>query len=260
MLNNYSMKVNGRNLHIERYGSQDHPLVILLHHGLGSTYSWRTLIPKLVAAGWQCLAYDRWGYGMSDLRPGLSVPNFPDDIADLECLQSALGCDQVSLIGHSDGGTIALYYAALNPKRVSSLITVAAHIYIEPKMEAGLESIVNSYLRDHRFRKGLQRLHGDKTDSVFYNWYNGWRQPENHTWEMRPLLLDIVCPALVIQGTHDEHATPQHACAIAAAIPGAQLWLVPDARHLIPQELSEEFNQHVIEFLESTLEREARSL
>ena len=66
---------------------------------------------------------------------------------------------------------------------------------------------------------------------------------------MRPLLAGISCPALVIQGEQDEHATPQHARDIAAAIPGAELWLLPGAGHMLPQEAAERFNPRLIEFL-----------
>jgi pimeloyl-ACP methyl ester carboxylesterase len=74
---------------------------------------------------------------------------------------------------------------------------------------------------------------------------------------MRPLLAQIRCPALVIQGEHDEHATPQHAGAIAAAIGAAleprsvaELWLAEGAAHMLPQEIPEVFNQKLIEFLQ----------
>ena len=58
----------------------------------------------------------------------------------------------------------------------------------------------------------------------------------NSSWDMRPILRQIGCPTLVVQGEADEHATPQHARDIADGIPGAELWLVPGAGHMLPQE------------------------
>jgi pimeloyl-ACP methyl ester carboxylesterase len=66
---------------------------------------------------------------------------------------------------------------------------------------------------------------------------------------MRPLLGGITCPTLVIQGEQDEHASPQHARDIAAAIPGAGLWLLPGTGHMLPQEADECFNSRLIEFI-----------
>ena len=92
-------------------------------------------------------------------------------------------------------------------------------------------------------------MHGDKTEAVFHNWSDGWSRPDNINWDMRPDIKRITCPTLVVQGIEDEHATPQHARDIAGAIPGAELWLVPDAHHMLPQEKPELFNRKIVEFL-----------
>jgi pimeloyl-ACP methyl ester carboxylesterase len=57
----------------------------------------------------------------------------------------------------------------------------------------------------------------------------------------------------VIQGEGDEHATPEHAVDIAENIPGAELWLVPGAKHMLPQEMAELFNQKVLSFLNNSI-------
>jgi len=66
---------------------------------------------------------------------------------------------------------------------------------------------------------------------------------------MRPLLGQIKCPVLVVQGAEDEHATSLHAKEIAGSIQGAELWLIPAGRHMVPQENADEFNAKIIRFL-----------
>ncbi len=243
------MIINNHNIHFEIHGPDDAPAVVLLHHGLGSTRAWRKQVPALVEAGYRVLVYDRWGYGGSEARVGLDVPSFETDIADLDVLLATGNVQPVTLIGHSDGGTLALYYAMLYPERVKSLVTVAAHIYLEPKMQPGILSIKQGFEQDERFRQGMQLAHGDKFESVFANWFDSWHKPAALTWDMRPLLGKISCPTFVIQGENDEHATPQHAIDIAENIPGAELWLVENAAHMLPQEMPDKFNQKVLEFL-----------
>ena len=51
------------------------------------------------------------------------------------------------------------------------------------------------------------------------------------------------------RASQDEHATPQHAGDIAAGIPGAELWLLEGARHMLPQENAVEFNRALISCL-----------
>jgi len=254
------LMVNGRRLYVEQCGSAEGEVVVFLHHGLGSTYSWKLQMPAFAKAGFRVIVYDRWGYGKSDPRPSLSVPDFRDDLEDLVALLDQLRMGKVTLVGHSDGGTISLYFALQNPHKVNRLVTIAAHIYVEPKMLPGIEGLRISFASDGRFREGLRRLHGEKTQAVFYNWYSGWVKPEHLTWDMRPLLAGITRPVLVVQGEADEHATPQHAKDIAASIPGAELWLEPGAGHMLPQEMSEEFNRRTLEFINlgSSSQKEAR--
>jgi len=202
------------------------------------------------------IAFDRWGYGRSEGRPNLAVPFFQEDLDDLLGLLNSLDVKRAALVGHSDGGTIALYFAAEHPERMTCLVTVAAHIYAEPKMQPGIEGVRAAYEQETRFREGLRRLHGEKTDSVFFNWYNGWRSnPEILSWDMSPVLSRITCPTLVIQGTEDEHATPQHARDLAEAIQNSpagqtELWLLEGARHMLPQDEPKKFNQRVLEFIQ----------
>jgi pimeloyl-ACP methyl ester carboxylesterase len=255
------MRINNRDLYVEIYETEDstatnrgdEPSAIFLHHGLGSTRAWRGQAHAFLDAGYRTIVYDRWGYGKSETRPNLAVPSFKDDLDDLHVLLETLEVKAAILIGHSDGASIGLYYAARYPNRVQALVTVAAHIYLEPKMEPGIRSIQQAFEHDQRFRKGLQRAHGEKYESTFYNWLNGWHNPAALEWDMRPLLSRIKCPTLVIQGEGDEHATPEHAVDIAENIPGAELWLVPGAKHMLPQEMAELFNQKVLSFLNNSI-------
>jgi pimeloyl-ACP methyl ester carboxylesterase len=116
-------------------------------------------------------------------------------------------------------------------------------------MESGILGVRDAFENDERFRMGMQYAHGDKYEAVFYNWFNGWHRTESLAWDMRPMLGQINCPALIVQGEDDEHATPQHAVDLAKSIPDADLWLVPQARHMLPQENTAEFNLRLLKFL-----------
>lgn len=244
-----AMKINRHDIHIIQRGPAEGLPVVLLHHGLGSTDAWRRQIPPLADSGYRVVAYDRWGYGSSEDRPALSLPCFEDDQEDLLALMDDLGVHRAALVGHSDGGTIALYFAAAHPERVACVVTIAAHIYVEPKMGSGILSVRRTFENDADFRRGMQRIHGDKYQQVFDNWFNGWMKPEHLSWEMRPVLRQIHCPVLVIQGLEDEHATPQHAEDIAAAISGAEIWLVPGVGHMLQRDTARALNLKLLNFL-----------
>jgi pimeloyl-ACP methyl ester carboxylesterase len=66
---------------------------------------------------------------------------------------------------------------------------------------------------------------------------------------MTPLLSKINCPTLVIQGQDDEHASEQHAYDVANHISGSEIWLVPQAGHMLPQDFPDVLNQKLLEFM-----------
>jgi pimeloyl-ACP methyl ester carboxylesterase len=245
--------IGGRSLNIEVSGLETAPAVVLLHHGLGSTRAWRRQVLALVEAGWRVINYDRWGYGGSDIRNGIDIPWFEDDQADLRMVMDAYGVESAALVGHSDGGTIGLYFAACHPQRVTKLATIAAHIYVEPEMLTGVESARQRFETDTVWRESLQRAHGEKYAKTFYNWYDGWTSPgarlELEGWDMRPALGQITADVLAVQGEADEFASPEHARRLAESLPRAQLWLEPGAGHSFPQDRAEVFNRRLLEFL-----------
>lgn len=247
------LDVNGHALTIESAGPADSPVVVFLHHGLGAIRSWKGQIDFFSTAGFHILVYDRWGHGKSVSRNHWSMPNFKDDLADLEVILEKLGHRQASLVGHSDGGNIAMHYAASHPEQIACLVSVAAHIYIEQKMTSGIKRVKQRFEQDHRFQEQMYRVHGDNSEPLFWGWYNGWSNPAIMDWDMRLVTSQISCPTLVIQGIEDEHASPQHARDLADSIPAADLWLVPGADHMLPQNHPDEFNHRVLQFLERTL-------
>ena len=243
------LMINGHKIFVDTQGASRGKELVFLHHGLGSTLSWRQQMRYFSQAGYRVVAYDRWGYGRSDFRGKFSMPQFEEDINDLKALVGELKMSHISLVGHSDGGSISLYFAAKYPDFVRSVISVAAHVYISEEMSPGIEGIKERYDREHDFKEKLQRVHGDKYDRVFLNWYSGWVNQGNLDWDMRDDCSRIRCRVFVMQGSNDEHASPQHARDITRAVPYAELCLVKGATHMLPQESPEIFNELAGSFL-----------
>ena len=112
----------------------DKPLIVFLHEGLGSVSMWRDFPQRVCkAAGCRGLVYSRPGYGRSTPRPAEEALNmdFMHRQAQevLPALLDTLGIDTKAdkpwLLGHSDGGSIALLYAAHSPQRIAGTIVLA---------------------------------------------------------------------------------------------------------------------------------------
>jgi pimeloyl-ACP methyl ester carboxylesterase len=213
----------------------DAPLIVFLHEGLGSVSMWKDFPQRLCeAGGLRGLVYSRPGYGRSTARP--PDERWRTDFMHhqarelLPALLDALGVPQrYWLFGHSDGGSIALIHAAQFTERVAGVVVLAPHIMVE---EYGLISIRRAreaYLSGD-LRKRLARHHAD-VDSAFGGWNDIWLDPRFKAWSIEPLLPDIRCPVLAIQGEDDEYGTMRQIDGIAAALPDTRLLKLPQCGH-----------------------------
>lgn len=214
----------------------DSDLVIFLHEGLGSISMWRDWPEKLCQAA-QCrgLVFSRYGYGQS-------TPRYADDIRTpaylhteaeqaLPAFLQAMGLEQERpvLFGHSDGGSIALIYAALYPDRVKAIAVAAPHIFVEDITLDGIAK-AREIARTTDLIQKLGRHHRDPA-SVFDSWNNTWLKTEFKAWNIEDLLSQIQCPILAIQGEGDEYGTLEQIRGIKRLAPQAQLCEIPDCGH-----------------------------
>ncbi len=198
----------------------------MLHDGLGSIDQWRD-IPADVAArtGRSVLAYDRPGHGRS--KP---VPNgpWPADWLHIEAdrlerlltvlqTESEIEIHNPLLVGHSDGGSIALLYAAADRRAnppLRGVITLAAHSWVEPSC---YDAIVGMRENPTPIVAGLARNH-EHPAAVFEAWSGVWVSDGFRPWDVRPNLHTIDCPTLIAQGRNDEYASDVHAIDTATAV------------------------------------------
>jgi pimeloyl-ACP methyl ester carboxylesterase len=200
------------------------PTLVFLHEGLGSIGQWKGFPAGLsVATGCGALVYDRYGYGGSDqLDPPYEREVDFMQVEAREVLPAVLdqtGVRQAILVGHSDGGSIALLAAATLDTRIRGVITEAAHVFVEPESVASIEDAVVAY-RAGDLRDKLARHHGDAVDSAFYGWANTWLKPDFEAFHIEGYLRAITCPVLAIQGADDAYGTSAQLDMIKAAVSG----------------------------------------
>ncbi|MFN0171978.1 MAG: alpha/beta fold hydrolase [Bryobacteraceae bacterium] len=206
------------------------PVLVFLHEGLGCSELWRRFPDEVCAAvNLPGLVYDRWGYGRSEARPVPWPPSYLDDEAagHLPELLAAVGVHDVYMIGHSDGGTIALRFAAAPPRevRVRGVVTEAAHVVVEEFGLSGIRETVDRY-RTADLPERLSRYHGDKAEAVFRGWSETWLSPAFRDFQILDHLPHITCPVLAIQGRDDEYGTHAQVDHIAQKVPLAStLWI-----------------------------------
>ena len=200
------------------------PTLIFLHEGLGCVELWRDFPELLVAAtGWGALLYSRQGYGHSDPCPLPRPIRFMHDEAlmVLPEVLAATGIGNHVLIGHSDGGSIALIHAGSPPRPgLIGVVTLAAHVFCEDISLRGITTARDNYLQGD-LKSRLKNYHGGNTDCAFWGWNETWLRPEFIDWNIEEFLPAITAPLLVIQGTEDPYGTTAQVAAIERRVGGA---------------------------------------
>lgn len=209
--------------------------MVFLHEGLGCIAMWKDFPARLCERlGCEGVVYDRWGYGRSEAFDRPRTVRYLHDEAELflpEVLD-ALAVPRALLFGHSDGGTIALLFAAAHPERTAALVTEAAHVFVEEVTLAGIKAAGEAYATTDLPRR-LARYHGEKTDGVFKAWYDTWLSPEFRSWNIEAALPRITAPILILQGAEDEYGTPSQVEAIARGVGGpATSAILPGCAHV----------------------------
>ena len=230
--------INGVSLEVRRIdgpmGALAPAPLVFLHEGLGSVAMWRDWPDRLcAAAGRAGVVYSRRGYGRSapvpDVRGGGRLtPDYMHREAwgVLPALLARLGIERPVLVGHSDGGTIALLHASRHP--VSACVVLAPHVIVEDVSVASIAQAREAYASGLRER--LARYHED-VDVAFWQWNDIWLSDEFRNFDIRDDCRHITAPLLAIQGEDDPYGTMAQIDDIAASAPQTRLLKLPGCGH-----------------------------
>lgn len=214
-------------------GPEQRPVLVFLHEGLGCVAMWKDFPQRLCAlAGCPGLVYDRLGYGRSDPLTKPRSVHYLHETTLIELpavLARLLPGRPYIVIGHSDGGSIALLHGAAQPDGLLGVITEAAHVFVEDVTLAGIRSALEAW-RAGKLR-GLERYHGSKTGTIFHAWADTWLTPAFAHWNIEGVLASIACPVLALQGEGDQYGTQAQLASIAARAPNARWHMLPDCGH-----------------------------
>jgi L-proline amide hydrolase len=244
--------------------------VIFIHGGPGSAH-WSWLNATALAQDRAVILYDQLDSGRSD-RPGdpanWQIPRF---LAELEAIRSHFGIARWHVVGGSWGGTIALEYAAMQPKALAGTVLqsplISTQIWLKDAalLKAAMPAEVRDLLDRCDTPGAAPKSACDAATDAFYARHVRQRRPPaaiaayrdalptsfsegiyNHMWgraeftasgtlkdyDGRPLLTKLDGGrCLFVAGQHDE-ARPETVRSFAGAA-GAEFAEIPDAAHSI---------------------------
>ncbi|MDE0710577.1 MAG: alpha/beta hydrolase [Rhodospirillales bacterium] len=237
------------------------PVLIFLHEGLGSAALWRDFPTQLArATGLPGLVYSRYGHGASDvLEDGRAVTYMHDEaLMSLPELRNELALDDVILVGHSDGASIALIHAAAADLPVRSVILEAPHVVVEDLTIASIEHAAEAYMNS-ALADRIARHHADGA-KTFFGWNRIWLDPAFRSWSIEEHLPNVRCPVLVVQGMDDEYGTLLQVDRIVQRCSGpVQTFVLPDCRHAPHRDHPETVLGRMTKFIEQSLQPAVRT-
>jgi pimeloyl-ACP methyl ester carboxylesterase len=252
------MRLRTRRLH--RPGTpSEKPVLVFLHEGLGCIEMWRDF-PMLLAGRCRCEAFlfDRSGHGASDPLPSPEADGdylFREACEKLPEVLDACGISRAVFFGHSDGGTLALLFAAHFPERCSGIVSEAAHVFVDDLTVEGIRRTITAYhAAETGIRRKLLRHHGSNLENLFRRWADTWLSAEFQTWNIEAHLPDVKCPVLAIQGADDEYGREAQVDSITSKSGGAaRKLIIPDCGHIPHHQATETVLEEAGRFISSLI-------
>jgi pimeloyl-ACP methyl ester carboxylesterase len=198
------------------------------------------------------ILFDKRGTGLSDRVPRSELPSLEERMDDVLAVLEAARSERAAVMGHSEGGNLAVLYAATHPERVDALVTTGifakrrwspdypwaetpeqreryiADLETRWGSDSDIERIAPSAARDPAFAKRLAtyfRQSASPGDAAAL-------LRMNTEIDIRALLPTISVPTLVLHRTGDLDSNIEEGRWIASQIPGAKLVELPGNDHL----------------------------
>lgn len=248
-------EVDGIELYYEIQGQGDP--VLLMHHGFGCSKMWNAVVPQLLERGYKTICYDRKGYGQSQL--GECFYDFyvsdefrPKSVQELESLRHWLGIDSFHIVGHCEGGVVAVDYAAKYPHRVKDMVISSTLCYGTVDMaDFNASKFTKSFEElDPDLRTKFLDWHGERAEELFEQFRRYGGAYGRHFFDLRPTLAFVNCPTLVLYPDRSYLFEVEQGVAFYRGLPNGELAVVPDCGHNTYEEQPEEYAAHAVNFLD----------
>ena len=153
LMEDHTVSLNGVDLHYRTVG--DGPVLFLVPPGWGIASGYLQRAFSSLAEHFRLVFIDTRGSGLSGRPDDATHMRSVDMANDLEALRVHLGLSEISILGHSNSGAIALAYAARYPDRVSKLVLIDSQV-LGLSAVADTQRILQNRATDPRFEEATR--------------------------------------------------------------------------------------------------------
>ena len=239
---NYAQTKDAK-IYYEVYG--EGPPIVLLHGGLfGSTVEFADLIDKL-KINYQVIAISTRGHGKSEL--GIESMTLEQRANDAMVVIEAVTKEKVTIIGFSDGGYTAYYFAKMYPNKVKKMVVIGAGELKPGDREFNFTAEM-ALKMDRAFIEQQLKLmpEPERIGEMFTELCAYY----NKLTISKELLSTIKCPVMLMAGDNDGGNPVERAVSAARYIPKHHISIIPNTGHGCHNENFEATWNSIIPFLE----------
>ena len=252
------------------YHEQGEGEVVIFLHGAGggaSGYSnFKGNYPEFAEAGFRSIVPDLIGYGLSS-KPDLPQYDLDLFIAGVKNLVDGLGLKNVTLLGNSLGGAVALGYALAYPDDVARLILMAPGGVEDIDTYLAMPGIANMFAIYKSGKTGADAMRAVMTMQLF----DPSLLTEEIINERAPIALtqtnaarsilkvpnmtarlhELRCPVFGFWGINDQFNPASGAAKLLDNCPNARMVMLNRCGHWVQVEHRELFNRSCIDFMQN---------
>jgi hypothetical protein len=197
--------------------------LLLLHGGLSATENFEPHILPAVEDRFHVYGYDRTAHGRTGIRKGFYHFDFQRDEA-IAYLEDVIA-KPAHLLGHSDGGIIALMVAIKRPDLVLSIIATGANYSWDADLRLDSQITISEENIQEYTERSPDSL--ENLEIIIRKAHEVWAHEPNISIAE---LSTITCPTLVVNGD-DEPFNPHHGVDLYQALPNGRLAIIPGSPH-----------------------------
>lgn len=251
--------------------------VVFVHGTPSHSFLWRNIAPRVRDAGFQTVVYDLLGFGRSE-RPLGRDTSVAAQADLLPVLLDALGIESANVIAHDIGGAVGQILAVRRPERVRKLMVIDTVTYDSWPSDTWRRIIRDNedlrYVHDEEeFSSMLSRQlrmtvsdpesmndailrsyllpHDGVIGRASFFTHQVKHYDSRYTLEISSQLSSLTMPVRVVWGEEDLWQPISYAERLCRDIPGAQLSIVSNAGHFLPEDAPDQLTEEILDFLGS---------
>lgn len=252
---------------------RDRPTVVFLH-GLSSNHTtWIKVMRELDRAGYNSLAPDLRGHGLSDMTKKKENYNWPTFSQDLFQYLEKENLKNFILVGYCFGGSIALDFSASHPDLARGLVLISTN-HVNPlrykkidfltPLAVGFLNVLSLLLIWQKRKKYHYYRHGEQGGYWQSVWeglntmpvsVNFWMLSMMGKLNLAGKIGKIKIPTLIIRAKRDPFVSAAETRDIVRAIPDSQEIVLDHPSHFIGSKRQDDILKEILIFLEKIFEK-----